>query len=290
MMFGIGRARDALRARNAAERERLWRDVAALQAAELAAAASEDFHAAAAARDRADKLRMRDPHVRVQRRLAAAVEAERFMQAARLRDTLARLTPPPVLLTNADADFGGWRSRAQWRESTTTTTNGVRVCVDARFDADRSDAQRGARAVFRVRCEVRNDSDSAVQIVGRRYTIAEFASGAEKVAEGCGVGAARSMPVLAPGDEFSFETAVPVAVLGLAAPAVTPASVAVAAGAATAAVAVAPVAVPVEYRTSGTQPLVAVGAFSGALELVSGELGECAWDAPVAESLLMLPA
>lgn len=235
----------------------------------------ERYMEAASIRDRIAKLRMRDPYIRVKTRMEDAVGNERYLRAAALRDTLARITPPPIILDNEQFDFNAWRSVARKGATSRCVTHGVTVEVEAFFDAERSGVQGGKIAVFGSRIRITNCATDIVQLVGRRWKITSFVTGDEKSVEGYGVGADRRQPVLAPGDDFVYETATPVTVLGL---------------------------VPVSATsTADAQPCrtsistnaardIAVGCIGGAFEFVSGDFGEHIWDVAIGETFLLLPA
>lgn len=82
-------------ARTAESRVELWRTVAALRKDLDCAVRAERYGEAADLRDRIESLSLTDDYVRVERELTRAVEEQRFLDAAALRDDLARLTPPP---------------------------------------------------------------------------------------------------------------------------------------------------------------------------------------------------
>ncbi|CDF37568.1 unnamed protein product [Chondrus crispus] len=218
-------------------------------------------------RDRVAALQRKDAHVRLKRRLEAAVKEQRFRAAARLRDALRHTTPPPIVLDRAEFDFNGWRPYATKRVNSCKVSNGVCVEVESFYDVERSGRQeRGKMAVFGVRVRVRNEREEIVQLVGRRWCIESYVVGGRKEVEGWGVGGERRQPVLEPGEEFVFETAVPVTLFGLV-----------------------PVPVGGEVEGVGEANAVVVGACSGAVEFVSGDCGEDDWEADVGECFLVLP-
>lgn len=231
----------------------------------------ERYVEAASLRDKAAALERKDAYVRLRARLDTAVAEERFRAAVRLRDALAKAEPPPIVLDRADFDFNGWRPYATARVSSCALSNGVCVEVESFYDVERSGLQeRGKIAVFGIRVRVRNQRMEIVQLLGRQWCIESYVFGGKKEVEGWGVGGERRQPVLEPGEEFVFETAVPVTLFGL---------------------------VPVPFEAGVGEELgvakagkaVVVGAFSGAFEFCSGDLGEEKWDADMAECFLVLP-
>lgn len=268
-MFGLSRAER--RAKALAARRALWERIASVRRDEHDAVSDERYLDAASLRDKAASLERKDAYVRLRTRLDAAVSSQRFRAAARLRDDLRKIEPPPIVLDREDFDFNSWRPYATARINSCALSNGVCVEVESFYDVARSDAQeRGKIAVFGVRVRVRNQRTDTVQLVGRRWCIESYIVGANKQVEGWGVGANRRQPVLEPGDEFVFETAVPVTLFGL---------------------------VPVPCEAAATEEFgvvkegkpVVVGACSGAFEFVSGDIGQDKWDAAIGECFLVLP-
>lgn len=89
-----------------ASRRELWRSVAALKRSLEKAVSAERFGDAARLRDEIETLTMSDDYMRVQRSLEHAIEEQRFMDAARLRDDLEKMIPPPPEESRA-AGVGG---------------------------------------------------------------------------------------------------------------------------------------------------------------------------------------
>lgn len=76
-------------------RLQLWREVEALRKSLTIAVNAERFSDAARIRDEIETLRLSDDYVRTETDLQRAVEEQRFADAAQLRDALKALDPPP---------------------------------------------------------------------------------------------------------------------------------------------------------------------------------------------------
>lgn len=75
----------------------LWREVEALKKSLSIAVNAERYVDAARLRDQIESLSLADDYVRTETELKKAVKEERFAEAARLRDVLKLLDPPPGL-------------------------------------------------------------------------------------------------------------------------------------------------------------------------------------------------
>lgn len=87
----------------------LWREVTALKKSLEIAVSAERYTDAARLRDQIESLSLTDDYFRLKKELDCAVEEQRFSDAARLRDSLKELTPPPgpaVLRNEREADVG----------------------------------------------------------------------------------------------------------------------------------------------------------------------------------------
>lgn len=76
-------------------RVQLWREVEALKKSLDIAVNAQRFNDAARIRDQINSLSLADDYFRTETELKKAVEEERFAEAARLRDVLKVLEPPP---------------------------------------------------------------------------------------------------------------------------------------------------------------------------------------------------
>lgn len=90
---GENKVSDRSAAREA--RVALWQEVDALKKSLTIAVNAERFTDAARIRDQIESLSLADEFVRTEKELRKAVEEQRFAEAARLRDVLKVLEPPP---------------------------------------------------------------------------------------------------------------------------------------------------------------------------------------------------
>lgn len=270
-VFGFNR--DKRRARDANARRALWTHISALRRQQHAAVADQRFSDAARLRDRIQSLELSDPYVSLRRQMDAAASDNRFRRAAVLRDALAKIEQPPIVLDHADVDFGAWRDIAHRRVCCTTVSNAVSVELEVFYDVDRSGRQRTANlAIFGTRIRVRNVGEHIVQLIGRKFAIESFVMSQTKHVEGWGVGGERRQPVLAPNEEFVFESAAPVTLYGLVP---VPSS--------------SPSRGRLAERERDVESSVVIGAISGALEFCSGELGQEVFWSDIGECFLVLP-
>jgi len=89
------------------------------------------------------------------------------------------------------------------RETSTATTDGIRVHVRCAYDPERS-LPAIHRYVFLYTVEIRNEGPSAAQLVGRHWVITD-AKG--KVQEVRGLGVVGENPTLLPGQRFEYTSA-----------------------------------------------------------------------------------
>ncbi len=108
----------------------------------------------------------------------------RAQEAARLRDRLRALQPPPPP-TCSD-----------------TVTQGVRVTVRSRYAKPKSSP--GHNYVFTYAVTIRNEGGATVQLRNRRWAICNAASGATEEIRGPGV--VGEQPVLSPGEAFTYSS------------------------------------------------------------------------------------
>lgn len=85
-----------------------------------------------------------------------------------------------------------------------TTTDGIRVKVDARYAAEHS--QPGERWFFLYTVTVANEGDEPVQLVSRRWIITD---GTGEVQEVRGLGVVGEQPLLEPGSSFEYTSGCP---------------------------------------------------------------------------------
>ena len=89
--------------------------------------------------------------------------------------------------------------------TSTATTRGIRVSVDARFSAEHSAPER-QHWFFLYTIRIENTSDLTVQLQSRHWTIADGEGHVEEVR---GPGVVGEQPVLMPGESFEYTSGCP---------------------------------------------------------------------------------
>lgn len=89
--------------------------------------------------------------------------------------------------------------------SSTATTRGIRVTVDARFSPEHSSPER-AHWFFLYTITIENTSDLTVQLLTRHWIITD---GEGRVEEVRGPGVVGEQPVLMPGETFEYTSGCP---------------------------------------------------------------------------------
>jgi ApaG protein len=161
--------------------------------------------------------------------LDKAVAEQRFLDAAKLRDDLAALTPPPSHSSwrpdPAYMQDGGSASSSQQvsREgadaavtraadaptSSDCCTNGIHIRMESYHMPEHDSRTPGhamMRFTFGYRVRITNMSDATVQLIARHWVI-ENATGPESEVRGTGV--VGRQPVLEPGESFEYTSACP---------------------------------------------------------------------------------
>ncbi len=82
----------------------------------------------------------------------------------------------------------------------TTTTRGIRISANSRYEAALSDPKVG-RYLFSYRITIANQGEATVQLMRRHWVIRD-SKGPVREVEGPGV--VGETPLLAPGEEFSY--------------------------------------------------------------------------------------
>jgi ApaG protein len=154
--------------------------------------------------------------VRVERQLEAAVAAEDFLDAARLRDELSALTPPPSAAPAVPARHASHSrliniSAADAPGGVEVMRRGVVVRIHAfhmpEHDSTRDESGTVVSAhTFGYKVCIVNNSTRVVQLIGRHWVI-ETLSGPESEVRGSGV--VGRQPVLMPGESFEYTSACP---------------------------------------------------------------------------------
>lgn len=178
-----------------AQRAALWKEVNVLRASLERAVTAERFSDAARLRDAIETLSLTDEWVRARRELDDAVAEQRFGDAAKLRDELARLDPPPS---------AGAAAERTWSE---TTTHGVYVRVDAYYMREQS-RHSDRHFLFGYKVRIENQSRHTCQLVSRSWTVSTAGNPESHVR---GPGVVGRQPVLEPGDSFEYTSACPIA-------------------------------------------------------------------------------
>ena len=147
----------------------------------------EDFSQCALLRDQLTALRAADPVQRCRKELAEAVEREDWAAAARLRDRLLELAPPPARVAC----------------STSLTTHGVNVTVKSQFV--RSDERQKVH-LFSYDVTFLNSGPIPVQLQARHWLIVDATGRMDHVR---GPGVVGQQPVLLSGASFSYSSFCP---------------------------------------------------------------------------------
>lgn len=213
-------------------RNNLWTDVGRKESQLHSAVSEQRFGEAARLRDEIQTLRMTDDYYRIEIQLAAAVAEQRFGEAAVLRDSLEDMEPPPYQffyreLEEAGIDFlevpsvgTSSRSVGTRREdggdgyptSSVVETAGIVVKTDSwhmpELDGRASSAlgEGPAKYTFKYKVRITNNTEDAVQLVGRHWII-HNSTGPESEVKGSGV--VGRQPVLMPGESFEYTSACP---------------------------------------------------------------------------------
>lgn len=158
-----------------------------------AALRTQDYARCSVLRDELAAARAADPLASAQQALAAAVSAERWSEAASLRDAVAALQPPPP----PPSQLVACRSEC--------VTAGVRVTVRSTYMREHSDLSRGVHA-FAYDVHFTNESPIPVQLWGRHWVIRD-ATGRVETVRGSGV--VGQQPRLEPGQSYSYSSFCP---------------------------------------------------------------------------------
>ena len=183
-----------------AEADRLRREAAdranlqtTLRTGMEAAVNADDFELAARLRDELNEALERDELHVARRDLATAIAEERYDDAARRRDLVASLEPPPP------------PPPEKVPCASDVTTDGVNVAVTSTYVASRSRPENG-QYFFAYDVRITNRTDKIVQLRHRRWTITD---GSGRVEEVAGPGVIGQQPVLLPGQTFEYASACP---------------------------------------------------------------------------------
>lgn len=172
---------------------RIRAQAAAYVAARPRLAHAQDYARCAALRDELASLRASDPLASAQARLAAAIAAESWEEAALLRDAVAALSPPPPPPPQMVPC------------SSECVTAGVRVTVKSQYMREHSDLSRGVYA-FAYDVQFTNESAVPVQLWGRHWIIRDATGRVETVR---GNGVVGQQPRLEPGQSYQYSSFCP---------------------------------------------------------------------------------
>ncbi|KAL4447227.1 hypothetical protein ABPG77_007260 [Micractinium sp. CCAP 211/92] len=138
--------------------------------------------------------------------LEAAVQEERFQDAARLRDRLRELLPPPPPPSPPPPAVP--RAPAYDPTATTTSecvTDGVRVTCRSFFVPHQSRPEAGSY-YYAYDITIRNESSQTIKVMERYWRIHD---GQGRRREVRGAGVVGEQPELAPGEAFQYQSACP---------------------------------------------------------------------------------
>jgi ApaG protein len=150
----------------------------------------EEYILCAQIRDQLAVLRASDPLLRGKRELAAAISAERWEDAAALRDVVKSLEPPPA---------------PELQRSSSTVTESIRVDVSSEYLSQRS-APLQQQFLFCYTVRFTNESDRTVRLRSRYWRITD---GTGAVSEVSGEGVVGQTPLLAPGETYAYRSFCP---------------------------------------------------------------------------------
>lgn len=157
-----------------------------------AAVAAEDYAEAARLRDEVAALEARDPVTIATHALQAAIAAEAWEEAAAARDALAALAPPPP------------PPYVPPPTASTATTRGVTVAVKSFFVAAQSAPGASLYTfAYRIVISLAADAAGAVQLLTRHWHIED---GGGRVDEVRGPGVVGEQPVLQPGETYAYSS------------------------------------------------------------------------------------
>jgi len=157
-----------------------------------AAVAAEDFETAAKLRDELTELQNADPLFVATLKMNAAIEEERYEDAAKHRDEIAALTPPPAPKPP--------RRKPPVPCESDETTEGVNVRVHSQYVASRSDPSSN-QYFFAYSVRITNTSSEIVQLRDRHWIIKDDDGHVDEVK---GPGVIGEQPVLLPGQVRSI--------------------------------------------------------------------------------------
>eukprot|EP00882_Tetradesmus_deserticola_P003343 GHRQ01003539.1.p1 GENE.GHRQ01003539.1~~GHRQ01003539.1.p1 ORF type:complete len:269 (+),score=123.32 GHRQ01003539.1:152-958(+) len=168
----------------------------ALQEQLQQAVAAEDYVAATKLKEELLELELKDPLYGLRIALDAAVQEERYQDAARLRDMVKEIEdlnkPQPPDMTGVTT-------------SSDTLTQGVRVRVRSYYVPAQSRPELG-QFFFAYSVTVTNEGDKTVQLSSRHWVITD---GTGKVDHVRGPGVVGEQPRLEPGQSFEYQSACP---------------------------------------------------------------------------------
>jgi len=171
---------------------------AQLQRELAAAVAAEDYQAAARLKASLARVEAADPLLSLQRALQEAVAAERYEDAAVLRRQLEVVA----------AESTGPEALASLPTTSNTATHGIRVRVRSFFMPNNSSPAQG-RYFWGYAVTITNESDRVVQLRNRHWVIVDERGHREEVK---GPGVVGAQPVLLPGKTYEYNSGCPLSV------------------------------------------------------------------------------
>lgn len=192
----------------------LWREVAALRSGLDVAVSAERYADAARLRDEIEEMCLSDEWYRVSRELEGAVRGEEYAKAARLKRVLDALDPPPspAALRGEVEDLDVVRWAELGPEDVPSWSETTTDGVTVRVESHYIAGQsvpEQGRFLFGYKVRITNNTDAAFQLVSRHWTIESAGSSPSDVR---GPGVIGKQPVLVPGETFEYTSACPITV------------------------------------------------------------------------------
>lgn len=180
----------------------LWRQVQELKQSLDLAVTAQRFSDAARLRDQILALSLSDDYFRTKMELECAVREERFADAARLRDALSVLDPPPKESGSKNVEGRNMEDMdgSEVENWSKTKTHGIVVHVESFYMPEQSVPEHN-HFMFGYKVTITNESSETCQLVSRQWNIQQTGSKDKQVN---GPGVVGKQPVLEPGDSFQY--------------------------------------------------------------------------------------
>jgi len=186
-------------------RKKLWAEIEALQKYLNRVVKAERYAEAAELRDEIANLKKRDPYEALKIKLDEAVKEERYLDAAKIRDELKQVAPSPRTQTKGKDRRGPSGVPSDASNKSEVLSCGIRIATESFFMDEASKDQQNVY-VFGYKVKITNESAQTVQLIRRHWRI-RTTNGAETEVKGAGV--VGRQPVLEPRESFSYTSVCP---------------------------------------------------------------------------------